>query len=147
MSRNGSPLLVPLRHCLILQIVGLTKIPSLAVLARRPRMISTTGRFKLATGSVKIIGIRALHQNLFRVLRLEAEVFERNDASARALKKAGYTFEAKKKNAIENMVADVSVLVYCKFRHGYRSILVNRISCCWGCITATALPRFVGIHN
>lgn len=78
-------------------------------------MISTTGRFKLATGSVKIIGVRALHQNLFRVLRLEAEVFERNDA----LKKAGYTFEAKKQNAIEKMVAVVSVLVYCKFKHGY----------------------------
>lgn len=53
------------------------------------------------------------------VLRLEAEVFEGNDASARALEKAGYTFEAKKKNAIEKMGAVMSVLVYCKFRHGY----------------------------
>lgn len=53
------------------------------------------------------------------LLRLEAEVFEGNDASARALEKAGYTFEAEKKKAIEKMGAVMSVLVYCKFRHGY----------------------------
>ena len=53
------------------------------------------------------------------VLRLEAEVFEGNNASARALEKAGYTFEAEKKNAIEKMGAVMSVLVYRKFRLGY----------------------------
>ena len=52
------------------------------------------------------------------VLRLEAEVYEGNDSSARVLEKAGYTFEAKNRNAIEKMGIVMSVLVYCKFRHG-----------------------------
>ena len=53
------------------------------------------------------------------VLRLEAEVYEGNDSSVRALEKAGYSFEAKNKNAIEKMGVVMSVLIYCKFRHGY----------------------------
>ena len=46
------------------------------------------------------------------VLRLEAEVFEGNDASARALKEAGYTSEAKNRKAIEKMGVVMNVLVY-----------------------------------
>ena len=53
------------------------------------------------------------------VLRLEAEVYEGNNSSARVLEKAGFTFEAKNRNAIEKMGIVMSVLVYCKFRHGF----------------------------
>ena len=53
------------------------------------------------------------------VLRLEAEVYEGNESSARVLERAGYKFEANNRNAIEKMGVVMSVLVYCKFRHGY----------------------------
>lgn len=53
------------------------------------------------------------------VLRLEAEVYEGNVSSIRVLEKAGYTFEARNKNAIEKMGVVMNLLVYCKFRHGY----------------------------
>ena len=49
------------------------------------------------------------------VLRLEAEVYEGNSASVRVLENAGFTFEAKKRNAIEKLGVVTSVLVYCKF--------------------------------
>ena len=50
-----------------------------------------------------------------QVLRLEAEVYEGNNSSVRVLEKAGYTFEAKNKNAIEKMGVVRSVLVFCRF--------------------------------
>lgn len=53
------------------------------------------------------------------VVRLEAEVYEGNDASARALQKAGYVFEGKQKNAVEKMGVMMGVLIYCRFRDGY----------------------------
>ena len=58
-------------------------------------------------------------ENFKHVVRLEAEIYEGNDASAWALEKAGYSFEAKNRNAIEKMGVVMSVLCYCKFRPGY----------------------------
>ena len=58
-------------------------------------------------------------ENFDWVLRLEAEVFEGNEGSARVLEKAGYVFEARKRAAVEKWGVVMNVLTYCKFRHGY----------------------------
>ena len=49
------------------------------------------------------------------ILRLEAKVYEGNNSSVRVLENAGFTFEAKNRNAIEKLGVVRSVLVYCKF--------------------------------
>ncbi|CAM1505170.1 Fc.00g108070.m01.CDS01 [Cosmosporella sp. VM-42] len=54
--------------------------------------------------------------NFTHVLRIEAEVFEGNKGSARALDKTGYVFEARKKKAIEKWGVVLDVLIYCTFR-------------------------------
>ena len=50
------------------------------------------------------------------LLRLEAEVFEGNEASGRVLEKAGFTFEGRRTKAIEKAGTVMDTLTYCKFR-------------------------------
>lgn len=50
------------------------------------------------------------------LLRLEAEVFEGNQASGRVLEKAGFVFEARRQKAVEKLGTVMDSLKYCKFR-------------------------------
>ena len=50
------------------------------------------------------------------VVRLEAEVFEGNDASARVLEKAGYTFETRKILSAEKAGTLMNLLIFRKLR-------------------------------
>ena len=50
------------------------------------------------------------------VLRLEAEVFEGNNASARVLEKTGFIFESRRSKAIEKDGVVMDVWMYCKLR-------------------------------
>lgn len=56
--------------------------------------------------------------NFDYVLRIEAEVFEGNEGSARVLEKAGYVFEARKRKAVEKRGLVLDALTYCTFRYG-----------------------------
>ncbi|KAJ6095917.1 acetyltransferase [Penicillium sp. IBT 16267x] len=55
-------------------------------------------------------------QTFEHILRLQAEIFEGNEASARVLQKAGFAFEARRKRAVEKAGVVKDVLVYCRFR-------------------------------
>lgn len=57
--------------------------------------------------------------NFSFLLRLEAEVFEGNLASARVLEKAGFAFEARQEKAVEKLGAVMNTFTYCKFRQGH----------------------------
>ena len=52
------------------------------------------------------------------VVRLEAEVFEGNDASGRALVKAGFVCEGECRNAIEKDGVVMGLKRYVRFREG-----------------------------
>jgi [ribosomal protein S5]-alanine N-acetyltransferase len=54
--------------------------------------------------------------NFDTLLRLEAEVFDGNAASARVLEKAGFEFEARQRKAIEKSGTVMDTLIYCMFR-------------------------------
>ncbi len=56
--------------------------------------------------------------NFSHLLRLEAEVFEGNVASARVLEKTGFEFEGRHKKTVEKLGAVMDTLVYCKFKQG-----------------------------
>ncbi|EPE05721.1 gcn5-related n-acetyltransferase [Ophiostoma piceae UAMH 11346] len=51
-----------------------------------------------------------------KLLRIEAEVFEGNDASTHVLEKAGFDFEARHRQCIEKMGVVLDALIYCRFR-------------------------------
>ncbi|ERT01307.1 acetyltransferase [Sporothrix schenckii 1099-18] len=50
------------------------------------------------------------------LLRLEAHVFDGNDASARVLEKAGFAFEVRQRQSMEKNGIVMDTLVYVKFR-------------------------------
>ena len=50
------------------------------------------------------------------ILRIEAEVLEGNDGSIRALEKARYVLEARKKKAVDKAGMIFDAFVYCRFR-------------------------------
>lgn len=50
------------------------------------------------------------------ILRIQAEVFEGNEASGRVLQKAGFTFEGRRKRAVEKAGVVKDILIYCRFR-------------------------------
>ncbi|KAI8626723.1 acyl-CoA N-acyltransferase [Xylariaceae sp. FL1651] len=54
--------------------------------------------------------------NFDKLLRLEAEVFDGNAASARVLEKAGFDFEARQHKAVEKSGIVMDTLIYCMFR-------------------------------
>ncbi|KAI0538621.1 acyl-CoA N-acyltransferase [Xylaria digitata] len=55
-------------------------------------------------------------ENFDKLLRLEAEVFDGNAASARVLEKAGFEFEARQRKAVEKSGTVMDTLTYCMFR-------------------------------
>ncbi|KAJ5993585.1 acetyltransferase [Penicillium sp. IBT 35674x] len=50
------------------------------------------------------------------ILRIQAEVFEGNEASGRVLEKAGFMFEGRRRRAVEKAGIVKDVLIYCRFR-------------------------------
>jgi RimJ/RimL family protein N-acetyltransferase len=51
------------------------------------------------------------------LLRLEAEVFDGNEASCKVLQRAGYGLEGRQRQAVEKAGVVMDALIYCKFRH------------------------------
>lgn len=58
-------------------------------------------------------------ENFDHVIRIEAQVFEGNDASCRVLEKSGYTLEGRMRKAIKKNDTIMDLLVFCTFRPGY----------------------------
>ncbi|OJD19566.1 hypothetical protein AJ78_00423 [Emergomyces pasteurianus Ep9510] len=50
------------------------------------------------------------------ILRLEAQVFEGNEASGRVLEKAGFVLECRRRKAVEKDGVVLDMLIYCKLR-------------------------------
>ncbi|PGH03180.1 hypothetical protein GX51_04215 [Blastomyces parvus] len=57
-----------------------------------------------------------LFEKFAHILRLEAHVFEGNEASGRVLEKAGYVLEGRRRKAVEKCEAVLDLLTYCKLR-------------------------------
>lgn len=53
------------------------------------------------------------------VVRLEAEVYEGNDASMKVLERAGFAFEGRSRNAVEKNGRIMGLVRYVRFREGW----------------------------
>lgn len=58
-------------------------------------------------------------EHFAHVVRLEAEVFEGNEASGSALEKAGYFWEGESRNAVEKNGVVMGLARYVRFREGW----------------------------
>ncbi|OGM41353.1 acetyltransferase [Aspergillus bombycis] len=57
-------------------------------------------------------------ENFAHVLKLEAEVYDGNEASQKVLVKAGYQFEGRRRKAVEKKGVVLDTLNFCTFRAG-----------------------------
>ncbi|EQL34809.1 hypothetical protein BDFG_03500 [Blastomyces dermatitidis ATCC 26199] len=57
-----------------------------------------------------------LFEKFEHILRLEAHVFEGNEASGRVLEKAGFVLEGRRRKAIEKRGVVLDLLIYCKLK-------------------------------